>query len=221
MKTMTKNSKKSYSTLISIKPSDFKEDWDVLYKQTSLLGFEYHLFFDALHFLALNNIFFDRNTILDIKRAVMKDIDKKNIGNEIVYLQLNEEVQMKLKDAVSYLIDKRIEEYVNYVDIKVNNPKKMVIQEIDDLYYICISLIRDASMNGKKNTSPDGVDYFCYVFQDKVEDIENLGCYLRNGGIIQVMFQVIMMCKMEGGDFHMIDALYNKLGEYLEANYKD
>ena len=218
---MTTNSKKSYSILISIKPSDFKEDWDALYKQTSLLGFEYHLFFDALHFLALNNIFFDRNTILDIKRAVMKDIDKKNVGNEIVYLQLNEVVQMKLKDAVSYLIDKRIEEYVNYVDIKVNNPKKMVIQEIDDLYYICISLIRDASMNGKKNTSPDGVDYFCYVFQDKVEDLENLGCYLRNGGIIQVMFQVIMMCKMEGGDFHMIDALYNKLGEYIEANYKD
>ena len=218
---MTRNSKKSYSTLISIKPSDFKEDWDALYKQTSLLGFEYHLFFDALHFLALNNVFFDRNTILDIKRAVMKDIDKKNVGNEIVNIQLNEVVPMKLKDAVSYLIDKRIEEYVNYVDIKVNNPKKMVIQEIDDLYYICISLIRDASMNGKKNTSPDGVDYFCYVFQDKVKDLENLGCYLRNGGIIQVMFQVIMMCKMEGGDFHMIDTLYNKLGEYLEANYKD
>ena len=217
---MTRNSKKSYSTLISIKPSDFKEDWDALYKQTSLLGFEYHLFFDALHFLALNNVFFDRNTILDIKRAVMKDIDKKNVGNEIVNIQLNEVVPMKLKDAVSYLIDKRIEEYVNYVDIKVNNPKKMVIQEIDDLYYICISLIRDASMNGKKNTSPDGVDYFCYVFQDKVKDLENLGCYLRNGGIIQVMFQVIMMCKMEGGDFHMIDTLYNKLGEYLEANYK-
>ena len=217
---MTRNSKKSYSTLISIKPPDFKEDWDALYKQTSLLGFEYHLFFDALHFLALNNVFFDRNTILDIKRAVMKDIDKKNVGNEIVNIQLNEVVPMKLKDAVSYLIDKRIEEYVNYVDIKVNNPKKMVIQEIDDLYYICISLIRDASMNGKKNTSPDGVDYFCYVFQDKVKDLENLGCYLRNGGIIQVMFQVIMMCKMEGGDFHMIDTLYNKLGEYLEANYK-
>ena len=219
---MTTNSKKSYSTLISIKPSDFKEDWDALYKQTSLLGFEYHLFFDALHFLALNNVFFDRNTILDIKRAVMKDIDKKNVGNEIVNMQLkNEVVPMKLKDEVSNLIDKRIEEYVNYVEIKVNNPKKMVIQEIDDLYYTCISLIRDASMNGKKNTSPDGVDYFCYVFQDKVEDLKNLGCYPENGGIIQVMFQVIMMCKMCGGDFHMIDSLENKLGEYLEANYKD
>ena len=218
---MTTNSKKSYSTLISIKPSDFKEDWDALYKQTSLLGFEYHLFFDALHFLALNNVFFDRNTILDIKRAVMKDIDKKNVGNEIVNIQLNEVVPMKLKDAVLHRIDKDIEGYMEYVDIKVNNPKKMVIQEIDDLYYICISLIRDASMNGKKNTSPVGVDYFYDVFQDIVEDLKNLGCYPENGGIIQAMFQVIMMCKMCGGDFHMIDTLYNKLGEYLEANYKD
>ena len=219
---MTINSKKSNSTLILIKQSDFKEDWDALYKQTSLLGFEYHLFFDALHFLALNNVFFDRDTILDIKRAVMKDIDKKNVGNGIENMQIkNEVVPMKLKDAVLRLIDKVIEEYMEYVDIKVNNPKKMVIQEIDDLYYTCISLIRDASMNGKKNTSSDGVDYFCYVFEDKVEDLENLGCYPEKGGIIQVMFQVIMMCKMCGGDFHMIDTLNNKLGEYIEANYKD
>lgn len=222
MKTMTKNSKKSNSTLISIKPSDFKEDWDALYKQTSLLGFEYHLFFDALHFLALNNVFFDRNTILDIKKAVMNDIDKKNVGNEIVNMQLrNGVVPMKLKDVVSKRIDKDIEEYVEYVESNVKNPKNMMIQEIDDLYYSCISLIQDASMDGKKSTSPVSVDYFYDVFQDKVEDLKNLGCHLRNGGILQVMFQVIMMCKMEGGDFHMIDTLYNKLGEYLEDNYKD
>ena len=222
MKTMTTNSKELNSTLISIKPSDFQEDWDVLYRQTSLLGFEYHLFFDALHFLALNNVFFDRNTILDIKKAVMNDIDKKNVGNEIVNMQLrNGVVPMKLKDVLLKRIDSDIEEYVEYVENNVKNPKKMVIQEIDDLYYSCISLIRDASMNGKKNESPVSVDYFCDVFQDKVEDLKNLGCHLRNGGILQVMFQVIMMCKMCGGDFHMIDALYNKLGEYLESNYKD
>ena len=222
MKTMTTNSKELNSTLIEIKPSDFKEDWDVLYMQTSLLGFEYHLFDDALHFLTLNNVFFDRNTILDIKKAVMNDIDKKNVGNEIVNVQLrNEVVPMKLKDVVSKQIDEDIEGYVNYVESNVKNPKKMVIQEIDDLYYSCISLIRDASMNGKKNESSDSVDYFYDEFQDKVEDLKNLGCKPENGGILQVMFQVIMMCKMCGGDFHMIDALYNKFGEYLEANYKD
>ena len=219
---MTTNSKKSNSTLISIKPSDFIEDWDALYKQTSLLGFEYHLFFDALHFLALNKVFFDHNTILDIKKAVMDDIDKKNVGNEIVNMQLkNEVVPMNIKDVVLHRIDKDIEEYVDYVESSVKNPKKMVIQEIDDLYYSCISLIRDASMNGKKNTSPVGIDYFYEVFKDTVENLENLGCHPGNGGILQAMFQVTMMCKMCGGDFHMIDALYNKLGEYLEANYKD
>lgn len=31
MKTMTTNSKELNSTLIEIKPSDFKEDWDALY----------------------------------------------------------------------------------------------------------------------------------------------------------------------------------------------
>ena len=218
---MTTNSKKSYSTLISIKPSDFKEDWNALYKQTSLLGFEYHLFFDALHFLALNNVFFDRNTILDIRRAVMKDIDKKNFGNEIVNIQLNEVVPMKLKDAVLHRIDKDIEGYMEYVDIKVKNPKKMVIQEIDDLYYICIILIRDASMNGKKSTSNKTIDDYYKEFIANIDRYKKGLHNIEEVDVLYSMFEVIRKCKYEGGDFHMIDTLCNKLGEYLEANYKD
>lgn len=58
-------------------------------------------------------------------------------------------------------------------------------------------------------------------FIEDIDRYKNLLHNIEKVDVLYIMFDVMCGCKDFGGDFHMIDALYNKLGEYLEANYKD
>ena len=96
-----------------------------------------------------------------------------------------------------------------------------MIQELGDIFYFCIGLIRDASMNGKKSTSYKSVDDLYKSFLGNIDIYRNRMHNIDEADVLYLMFNEILFCSRIGGDFHMIDALYNKLGEYLEANYKD
>ena len=122
------------------------------------------------------------------------------------------------KDKVASDIDKFI---VYFKKEAKGETKKVMIQDLDDIFHFCICLIRDASMNGKKSTSKKiiGEHYKTflrnlYIYRNRMHNIDETDA-------LYLMFNEILFCSRIGGDFHMIDALYNKLGEYLEANYKD
>ena len=170
-----------------------------------LVNYGKDLFLDPLNFLWNNKVYLDNETLLDIKELVMDELDKKNASQEA-------------KDKVVANIDKFI---VYFKKETKGETKKVMIQELDDIFYLCLSLIWYTSMNVKKNTSYKSVDDYyktflgnLYIYRNRMHNIDEVDA-------LYLMFNEILFCSRIGGDFHMIDALYNKLGEYLEANYKD
>ena len=75
----------------------------------------------------------------------------------------------------------------------------------------------DASTDELWDRSEKNIDDYYNSFLEKINNRKELWPNLDEGDILYSMFEKIELCR----DFHMIDALYNKLGEYLEANYKD
>ena len=175
------------------------------YSSFSLAYYENHMIDCALNFLLHHNVYFDDEALLDIKKLVMDDLDKRNASQ-------------KDKDDVSASIDRYIGYYKD--DFK-GNTRKIMIQELDDIFYSCISLIRESSMDGKKSTSKKTIDDYYKSFLDNIDKVKGFGSGIEESDIVFLMFVAIRICKFQGGDFHMIDALQNKLGEYLEANFKD
>ena len=163
------------------------------------------LFIDPLNFLWNNKVYLDNETLLDIKELVMDELDKKNASKEA-------------KDKVVANIDKSIVYFKKEVK---GETKKVMIQELDDIFYFCIGLIRDASMNGKKSTSKKSIDEHYKTFLGNLDIYRNCMHNIDEADALYLMFNEILFCSRIGGDFHMIDALENKLCEYLEANYKD
>lgn len=177
------------------------DDWNKKVEDYFFAAYEYSKFVDAIDFHRFNNVYFDIETIADILGLFLEDLEKKGASQAV-----KKEVRTRI---VAYIKDYKIE----------CEPKKVMIQEIDDLYYFCIDLIRDASMNGKKSTSKKSVDDYYESFLDSIDKTKELGYNIDEGDVLYKMFQTIAKCKVEGGEFNMIDALYDKLGEYLEANY--
>lgn len=192
MKTMTKNSKNSNIS-----------------KQThssfSIEFYERQMINAALGFLIRNNVYFYDEAFLDIKELVMDDLARKNASK-------------KDKDEVADHIDSYFD---YYKDSFKANTNKVMIQELGDIFYCCIGIIRDASMNGKKSTSNKSIDDYYKEFIANIDRYKKGLHNIEEVDVLYSMFEIIRKCKYEGGDFHMIDTLYNKLGEYLEANYKD
>lgn len=194
MKTMTKNSKEFNSNISKQAHSSF-----------SIEFYERQMINAALGFLLRNNVYFCDEALLDIKELVMNDLGKKNAIK-------------KDKDEVADHIDSYFDYYKDGFKANTN---KIMIQDLGDLFYCCIDIIRDASMNGKKSTSNKSIEDYYKEFIANIDRYKK-GLYnIEEVDVLYSMFEVIRKCKYEGGDFHMIDALYNKLGEYLEANYKD
>ena len=171
----------------------------------SLAYYEIQMFDCALNFLAHHNVYFDYEALLDIKKLVMDDLDNRNASQ-------------KDKDDVASSIDR----YIGYYKDDFNsNTRKIMIQELDDLFHFCIDIIRDISMDGKKSKSNKSIDDYYKSFLDNIDRYKKWLHKLEEVDVIYLMFEVICGCKLDGGDFHMIDALQNKLGEYLEENFKD
>ena len=194
MKTMTKNSKEFNSNISKQAHSSF-----------SIEFYERQMINAALGFLLRNNVYFYDEALLDIKELVMNDLGKKNASK-------------KDKDEVADHIDSYFDYYKDGFKANTN---KIMIQDLGDLFYCCIGIIRDASMNGKKSTSNKSIDDYYKEFIANIDRYKKGLHNIEEVDVLYSMFEVIRKCKYEGGDFHMIDALYNKLGEYLEANYKD
>ena len=163
------------------------------------------LFLDPLNFLWNNKFYLDNETLLDIKELVMDELDKKDASQEA-------------KDKVASDIDKFI---VYFKKETKGETKKVMIQELDDIFYLCLSLIWYTSMNVKKNTSKKSIDEHYKTFLGNLGIYRNLMHNIEEADALYLMFNEILFCSRIGGDFHIIDTLYNKLGEYLEANYKD
>ena len=175
------------------------------YSSFSLAYYEKQMINSAIRFLAHNNVYIDDETFANIKKLVMDDLDKRNASQ-------------KDKDEVSASFDRDID-YYKY-EVK-GNTRKVMIQELDDLFYFCISIVRDISMDGKKSTSKKSIDDYYKSFLDDIDRYKKWLHNFEEVDVMYLMFEVICGCKIDGGDFHMIDALQNKLGEYLEANFKD
>ena len=212
MKTMTKNSKEFNSNI----SNRLYDEWTLkCYNKRSdeelPLGLEDWLFAtyeiskfdDAILFHMKMGVYFDNETFANIKKLFMNDIDKKGASQAV-------------KDSVESIIDEYIEYYSSFDEAK-GKTKKVMFQEIDDLYYSCISLIRDASTDEVWDRSEESIDDYYNSFLEKINNRKELLSNLDEGDILYSMFEKIELCR----DFHMIDALYNKLGEYLEANFED
>lgn len=184
-------------------PFDMDDDWNKKVEDYFFAAYEYSKFVDAMNFLKSNNIYLYDEAFFDIKELFIEDLFKKKAS-------------LAVRNEVAASIDRYFD--YNKCDFKANT-RKVMIQKIDDLFYFCIDIVRDASMNGKKSTSKKSVDDYYESFLDSIDKTKELGHNIYEGDVLYKMFQTIAKCKVEGGEFDMIDALYDKLGEYLEANY--
>ena len=187
MKTMTRNS----------------NIYDRLYDEWPFAAYEASKFDDAILFHMKMGVYFDNETFASIKKLFMNDLDKKGASQAV-------------KDSVESIIDEYIDYYSSFDEAK-GKTNKIMFQGIDDLYYSCISLIRDASTDELFDRSEESIDDYYNSFLEKINNRKELCPNLDEGDILYSMFEKIELCR----DLHIIDALYNKLGEYLEANYKD
>ena len=217
---MTKNSKNSkefnsilntafdhqLDSILNDADEAVKDNW----AETLLGNYEHSKLTDAINLYDRLDMYFDNDTLNDIFALFEKDLEKK--GGSIEARETYCSLINYYEDFVNYRFH-----YDNY---NVGEIKKIMIQEIDDLYYSCISLIIETSMNVKKSTSKNSVDDYYKSFLDNIAKLEKFVHNIDESDVVFIMFWEIVKCKRDGGDFHMIDTLYNKLGEYLEENYK-
>ena len=174
----------------------------------ALAKYVYHLFEDAIEFHKLNNVYFDEETLQNIKELFM---------DEVVDTGANEAIA----DEVSNHIDAYIQSYVIE-----GEPKKAMFDKIDDLYYSCIDLIKEASKILKENASKRTIDDYINKFDNRIDKLYDLQLIYHTDfpgadmGLVFVrhlMFQTILKCYVDGGDFNMIQELHTKLEEDFEG----
>lgn len=184
------------------------DDFEEKVSGNALAEYAYHMFEDAIEFHKLNNVYFDEETLQDLKELFIA---------EVVDTGANEAVVNEVSD--------HIDEYIQSYKIE-GEPKKVMFQEAEDIYYYCIDLIKEASENVKENTCKKTIDDdYLINFETKLNNL--LDFNLINGlwddrGFVFVrhlMFQIILKCFVDGGDSKMIDELYLKLEEDFQEHY--
>ena len=180
--------------------------------------YNFFLFFDAIEFLRLNHIYYDTQTLLDIKKNFL---DERPISQEI-------------KDEVAIHIDAYIQVY------KIDGePRKMEYNTIedlsldmDDLYEKCIGLIWENSKDDEKSTTKkttddyiemldkleDDISNYIEMFHNSYDDISDLDIDIYHEDIRHLMFLTMLQCKVDGGGFDMIDQLDIRLVQEAEEN---
>ena len=184
------------------------DDFEQTVSGQALSEYAYHMFEDAIEFHKLNNVYFDNETLQNIKELFM---------DEVVDTGANEAVA----DEVSDHIDAYIQSYVIE-----GEPKKVMFQKAEDLYYFCIDLVKEASKNVKENTCKKTIDDdYLITFGTKCNNLLDFNLFdtlWDNRGLVFVrhlMFQIILKCFVDGGDFNMIQELHTKLEEYFKKDY--
>lgn len=173
----------------------------------ALAEYVYHLFEDAIEFHKLNNIYFDWLMLLDIKKAFLEELDNIDANEAVV-------------DEVSNHIDAYIQSYVIE-----GEPKKVMFKELEDIYCSCIDLVKEASKNVKENKCKKSIDDdYIITFGTKLNNLLDFDLFdtlWTNRGLVFVrhlMFQIILKCYVDGGDFNMIQELHTKLEEYFKEH---
>ena len=147
-----------------------------------LANYGKYLFLYPLNFLWNNKVYLDNETLLDIKELVMDELDKKYASQEV-------------KDKVESDIDKFI---VYFKKEAKGETKKVMIQELDDIFYFCIGLIRDASMNGKKAHLKKTIDEHYKTFLGNLYIYRNRMHNIDEADALYLMFNEILFCSRIG-----------------------
>lgn len=184
------------------------DDFEQTVSGNALAEYAYHMFEDAIEFHKLNNIYFDEEALHDIKE-----------------LFIDEVVDTGANEAVVNEVSSNIDAYLHSYKIE-GEPKKVMFQEAEDIYYFCIDLIKEASENVKENTCKKTIDDdYLINFETKCNNLLDFNLFdtlWENRGLVFVrhlMFQIILKCFVDGGDFNMIQELHTKLEECLKKDY--
>lgn len=167
--------------------------------------YNFFLFFDAIEFLRLNHVYFDFETLMEIKKEFLE----------------NRPISQEIKDEVSIHIDAYLSSY------KIDGePKKMeyntiedISLDMDDLYEKCIGLIWENSKDDEKSTTEKDIDDYIEMFNNFYDDISDLDIDIYHEDIRHLMFLTMLKCKVDGGSFDMIDQLDRMLVEEAEYAY--
>lgn len=180
--------------------------------------YNFFLFFDAIEFLRLNHVYFDFKTLMEIKKEFLE----------------HRPISQEIKDEVSIHIDA----YIGHYKID-GEPKKMEYNTIedlsldmDDLYEKCIGLIWENSKDDEKSTTEkdiddyiemfnnfyDDISDYLEMFNNSYDDISDLDIDIYHEDIRHLMFLTILKCKVDGGNFDMIDQLDIRLVQEAEEN---
>lgn len=183
------------------------DDFEQTVSGNALAEYVYYLFEDAIEFHKLNNVYFDEKTLQNIKELFMDEV--VDIANDAV------------EDEVSSHIDAYIQSYVIE-----GEPKKVMFEEAEDIYCSCIDLVKEASKSVKENTCKKTIDDdYIISFGTKVNTLLDFNLFdtlWDDRGLVFVrylMFQIILKCFVDGGDFNMIQELHTKLEEYFKKEY--
>lgn len=163
--------------------------------------YEYYLFEDAIEFYKLNKIYFDEETLLNIKQLFMKELDKKN-ASEFV------------KDEVS----SRIYRYIVHYHIK-GEPTKAEFRDVMNLYYKCYEMVKQSTPIKKRIRKTEKAELKYYeIFKDRIDKIlKDSQLIISGGDYYHLIFQVSLMCQIEHGDFYWVEELEHCCCDYLEA----
>ena len=184
------------------------DDFEEKVSGNALAEYAYHIFEDAIEFHKLNNVYFDEEALQDLKE-----------------LFIDEVVDTGANEAVVDEVSNNIDEYIQSYKIE-GEPKKVMFQEAEDIYYFCIDLIKEASENVKENTCKKTIDDdYLINFETKLNNLIDFnlidGLWDDRGFVFvrHLMFQIILKCFVDGGDSKMIDELHLKLEEDFKEHY--
>ena len=184
------------------------DDFEETVSGNSLAEYAYHMFEDAIEFHKLNNVYFDEEALQDLKK-----------------LFIDEVVDTGANEAVVNEVSSHIDAYIQSYKIE-GEPKKVMFQEAEDIYYFCIDLIKEASENVKENTCKKTIDDdYLINFETKLNNLIDFnlidGLWTDRGFVFvrHLMFQIILKCFVDGGDSKMIDELHLKLEEDFQEHY--
>ena len=184
------------------------DDFEQTVSGNALAEYTYHMFEDAIEFHKLNNVYFDEEALQDLKELFMDEV-----------------VDTGANEAVVNEVSSHIDAYIQSYKIE-GEPKKVMFQEAEDIYYFCIDLIKEASENVKENTCKKTIDDdYIINFETKLNNLIDFnlidGLWDDRGFVFvrHLMFQIILKCYVDGGDSKMIDELHLNLEEDFKERY--
>ena len=163
--------------------------------------YEYYLFEDAIEFYKLNKIYFDDETLQNIKQLFMKELEEKN-ASEFV------------KKEVYILIDI----YISTYRIK-GEPTKAEFRDVGNLFYKCYEMVKQSTPIKKRIRKTEKAELKYYeIFKDRIDKIlKDSELIISGGDYYHLIFQVSLLCQIEHGDFYWVEELEHCCCDYIQS----